>query len=310
MPLPEPLLTLLRQVSPFALAFSGGLDSRFLAHAAALAAGHGVRAVLFHIRGPHVPAGESREAEAWAHAAGLPLRLVACSPLERPEVRANGRDRCYHCKKYLFRALQSAVAADPAFAGHAPALCDGSNASDLLAYRPGLRALAELGVRSPLAEAGLDKNAIRRLGAASGLDRPDQTARPCLLTRFAYGLHADAAALAALDAAEAAMARLLGNHAAVPPPDALATAYVAGEHETGTGAAPLPGAPDFRLRMVGRLPGLCSSALPYKAELHIAAPLPESLLEALAACAVQQGFAVPHIRIMETVSGHYDRSGS
>mgnify|MGYP000387916843 CR=1 FL=1 len=87
-------------------------------------------------------------------------------------------------------------------------LCDGSNADDLRAFRPGLRALAEAGVRSPLAEAGLSKETIRALAASTGLDRPEQRARPCLLTRMAYGMRPDAAILARLATAEAELAEI------------------------------------------------------------------------------------------------------
>ena len=93
-------------------------------------------------------------------------------------------------------------------------LCDGSNADDMRAFRPGLRALAEAGVRSPLAEAGLEKAEIRALAARTGLDRPEQQARPCLLTRLAYGVSPDASALARLAAAETALAALPGMSAA------------------------------------------------------------------------------------------------
>ena len=92
--------------------------------------------------------------------------------------------------------------------GQGRVLCDGTNADDLLAYRPGLRALEEGCVRSPLAEAGLSKADIRKAASATGLDRPDQRARPCLLTRMAYGMRPDAAILARLATAEAELAEI------------------------------------------------------------------------------------------------------
>lgn len=277
----------LREASPLALAFSGGLDSRFLAHMAARLAKDGVRAWLFHIQGPHVPAAESAEASAWAREHGLGLTLIDLDPLRIPQVRTNDMLRCYHCKRYLFMALREAALAHPAFAGETPVLCDGSNLSDRDSYRPGLRALEELGVRSPLAEVGLTKEAIRGLAAQTGLDRPDQQARPCLLTRFAYGLSPTARALAALEAAEAAIAALL--------------------------AAECASVPEFRLRFVAEaehaMPSNASSPLAdaFCLELHLGAEPPERLKQQLIAAVVAQGLAHPRLVTLERISGHYDR---
>ena len=129
----------------------------------------------------------------------------------------NSRERCYDCKKGLIAALRGVLRERRAGEGSDRLLCDGSNADDLRAFRPGLRALSEARVRSPLAEAGLGKPAIRALAASTGLDRPEQTARPCLLTRLAYGLAPDAALLARLARAEATLAQL-------PAPDDDASA--------------------------------------------------------------------------------------
>ncbi|HIU17883.1 MAG TPA: hypothetical protein IAB01_05450 [Candidatus Avidesulfovibrio excrementigallinarum] len=188
---------------PVGIACSGGLDSRLLAHLAALTArAEGLALpLLAHLSGPHVPKAETASAVAWAGREGLALRLVALNPLEHPAVARNGRDRCYHCKKALFTALTAALT--EAFAGRRPCVCDGSNRSDRGGFRPGLRALAELGVRSPLDEAGLTKEDIRTLAVESGLERPDQAARPCLLTRFPYDTQPSLAALRMLEDMEA-----------------------------------------------------------------------------------------------------------
>jgi uncharacterized protein len=138
---------------------------------------------------------ESERAQRWAVEQGLPLRVVPFEPLILPAVAENSRERCYSCKKALLKALRP----------HAEGctLCDGTQADDLLhPHRPGLRAAKEAGLRSPLAEAGLDKVRIRELAAFSGLAQPEQPARPCLLTRLAYGLRPDAGVLARLAAAE------------------------------------------------------------------------------------------------------------
>lgn len=185
-----------------AVAFSGGLDSRFLCHAARLC---GADVLALHAAGPHIPREESRAAIQWARDNGLPLALLDFNPLLLPEAAANSRERCYACKRGLIASMRAALAAR---GETARLLCDGSNADDLSAFRPGLRALAEAGVRSPLAEAGLSKAEIRALAAITGLDNPGQRARPCLLTRLEYGLAPDPAVLARLAAAEAALARL------------------------------------------------------------------------------------------------------
>ena len=185
----QALLPVLRHW-PLAVAFSGGLDSRFLCFALRRA---GCDVLALHATGPHVPQAESAAARRWARAQGLPLLEVRHDPLSLPEVAVNSRERCYACKRALMRRLREALAA----AGGCRILCDGSNADDLTAFRPGQRAVREAGVLSPLALAGLHKQELRDLGASWGLDDPQQAARPCLLTRLAAA-EADLAALPGL----------------------------------------------------------------------------------------------------------------
>lgn len=285
--LPPDLVKILRASPALAIAFSGGLDSRFLSHAASLLA---MPIRLLHIRGPHVPQRESEEALAWAEKRGLAVTVRFLNPLDVPEVRANGRERCYHCKHYLFTMLRDF--ADAPDSDREGLLCDGSNASDLMAYRPGLRALSELGVHSPLAAAGLRKEDIRLLAAATGLDRPQQSARPCLLTRFAYDLNPTPEALTALQAAEYSLEAVLGRAV-----------------QRGL----LPSVPDFRLRLVAerKSPG----RLPYATQLHLGLAgrtlenlaARDALWDALAAEVTIQGFLPPQILCMDAVSGHYDK---
>lgn len=199
------------------IAYSGGLDSRFLSHATQLA---GLRPVLYHIAGPHIPDAETAFARAWAAERGFVLHLLPIDPLTLPAVACGARDRCFHCKKELFTQI---------LARGARPLCDGSNLSDRGGYRPGLRALAELGVRSPLAEADLTKAQIRQLARETGLERPEQRARPCLLTRLDYDLPPDPALLAQVAAMEAVLEDVLHG-------------WFAHEAE----------APDFRVRYVQR----------------------------------------------------------
>jgi uncharacterized protein len=146
--------------------------------AAARALGPGLTAITF--TGPHTVPGEL--AAAWALARRLHVRHVvrACDPLSLPEFRHNRLERCYACKRAIMtRAWEIAAARG------LPVLWDGTNLDDLADFRPGHRALRELGVQSPLLEAGLGKGAIRALSRGLGLDaaRPSQS---CLATRFPY----------------------------------------------------------------------------------------------------------------------------
>lgn len=159
------------------LAYSGGLDSRFLAFAAKRL-GFTVR--LLHISGPHVAPSDTQEALNYAKRMGLAVERVHVDPTNLMDLVNAGRTRCYVCKRHLFEALLKVSGDYP--------LSDGINASDCLVYRPGRKALEELGIHSPLAESGITKDEIRRLGRALGFEAPDQAARPCLLTRFPYGV--------------------------------------------------------------------------------------------------------------------------
>jgi uncharacterized protein len=165
------------------MAVSGGLDSRTLFEFARQC---GADLTPMFFRGPHMTPGENAAALAWLsdrHPAPL---IIDVDVLQAPEVRANTRERCYHCKKALFTA-----AADQALALGLFHILDGTNATDHSEFRPGIKALEELGVRSPFAEAGLTKPEVAGLAAQLGMDRPEQPSRACLLTRFAYGQEPD-----------------------------------------------------------------------------------------------------------------------
>ncbi len=187
-------------LAPGLIALSGGVDSRLLTHLAALT---GQRFEVVHFSGPHVPTVETALARSWCAERGLPLHVLEIDPLNHPEVAANASLRCYHCKSLLFSRARELASSRGLVT-----LLDGSNASDQSAHRPGLQALAELDVRGPLAEAGVDKAMVRAISRELGLSGWDAPARACLLTRFAYGLRPDAATLRRLEAAEAALAGL------------------------------------------------------------------------------------------------------
>lgn len=196
--LPEALRDFLRDAGPLCVAFSGGLDSRFLCHAALLC--H-CDILAVHASGPHIPANETAYVRAFAKKCGLPLEIVEYDPLKNEIVGQNGKDRCYHCKKALFNKLEVT----------GRKLVDGTNADDLQSYRPGLRAINELGIFSPLARAGLAKEDIRKLTAATGLENSGQKARPCLLTRFAYHTRPNYHALENLARAENELLEIFGQ---------------------------------------------------------------------------------------------------
>ncbi len=170
------LQQIIQTLPPCVLAFSGGLDSRFLMF---MLARQERDVIGIHVTGLHMRPKESADALKWLVERNLPFSTVSFDPLSVPEVKTNTRDRCYHCKMHMFSVIQAAVPNRM--------ILDGSNASDAREYRPGSRALEELGVLSPLAEAGLSKPMIQVLAAEQGLDRPSQPNRPCLFTRFPYG---------------------------------------------------------------------------------------------------------------------------
>lgn len=167
------------------IAYSGGLDSRFLAFVGKRA-GFDVR--LYHATGPHIGDDETREAVKAAKTLGLTVTLVPVNPLDIPKLAGAGKKRCYVCKSVLMATLLTVV--------NGQTLCDGTNHSDRNVYRPGKDALKELGVVSPLALAEITKDEIREIGSKLGFPNSQQAARPCLLTRFPYGVLPDVKLLA------------------------------------------------------------------------------------------------------------------
>ena len=138
-----------------ALAFSGGVDSAYLLYAG-VRAGADLRP--YYIKTAFQPRFEQDDALRLAGELGVEVTVLELDALADPRVAANPAERCYYCKQNLFRALKARAAAD----GYA-VLLDGTNASDEAGDRPGMRALRELEVRSPLRECGLTKADIRRL---------------------------------------------------------------------------------------------------------------------------------------------------
>lgn len=201
--LPASLLRELQQTPKIVIAYSGGVDSRFLAQAASLA---GCEIFLLQARGPHISTYDTQAAINWAKKNAFVHDVVDYDPLLTPNVANNSRQRCYFCKKTLF-AKMSLVLESRGLDGWQ--LCDGSHADDLKNFRPGQQAIHEMGIRSPLALAGLNKKDIRASAKKIGLDNWDQPSGACLLTRLAYGLNPAVNTLRNLAACEEEIARLL-----------------------------------------------------------------------------------------------------
>ena len=168
-----------RENPKVALAFSGGVDSAYLLYAAG-ESGASVRA--YYVKSAFQPRFELEDARRLAGELGADMRILEEDVLADAQVASNPRDRCYHCKKRLFTAIAKAAAED----GFS-VLMDGTNASDDAGDRPGMRALRELEVRSPLRECGLTKAEIRRLSKEAGLFTWDKPAYACLATRIPTG---------------------------------------------------------------------------------------------------------------------------
>ena len=183
-----------------ALGFSGGVDSAYLLYAG-VKAGADIRP--YFIKTAFQPAFELADARKLAAGLGVEVTVLELDALADPRVAANPADRCYYCKRNLFRALKERAIAD----GY-PVLLDGTNASDQADDRPGMRALAELSVRSPLRECGLTKAEVRARSRAAGLFTWDKPAYACLATRVPAGEALTADILARVEGAEDALFRL------------------------------------------------------------------------------------------------------
>ena len=183
-----------------ALGFSGGVDSAYLLYAG-VKAGADIRP--YFIKTAFQPAFELADARKLAEGLGVEVTVLELDALADPRVAANPADRCYFCKQNLFRTLKERAIAD----GY-PVLLDGTNASDEAGDRPGMRALAELSVRSPLRECGLTKAEIRARSREAGLFTWDKPAYACLATRVPAGEAITADLLARVEGAEDALFRL------------------------------------------------------------------------------------------------------
>ena len=188
------------QVPRAAVAFSGGTDSALVLWAARQ---YGRQVRAYYVHTAFQPAFELADARRLASELDVPLTVVEVDVLGVPEAAANGPRRCYYCKGALFTALWQAARAD----GHT-VLLDGTNASDDAGDRPGMQALRELEVRSPLRECGLTKDQVRQISKEAGLFTWDKPAYACLATRVPTGTAITREALERVERGEDALFRL------------------------------------------------------------------------------------------------------
>ncbi len=170
----------IRSLGSLAIGFSGGVDSAFLVKTAHEVLGDSMIAVT--VSSAFFPAAEMEEAVRFCETEGIPHRILPVDVLAIEDIRLNPENRCYYCKKNLFqKILQLAEENGMAYTA------EGSNEDDMGDYRPGMQALKELGIKSPLREEHLTKAEIRELSRRMGLPTWDKPSRACLASRIPYG---------------------------------------------------------------------------------------------------------------------------
>jgi len=190
----------LEEFDSLLIAYSGGVDSAYLAYAASRALGD--RMLCVTADSPSYPRRHRDLAERIAREFGLPHEFIETSEMDRAEYRANPANRCYYCKTELYEHL-SELATARGFS----AIADGSNADDRGDYRPGRQAAREFGVKSPLDDADLTKAEIRELSRRAGLPTWDEPASACLSSRIPYQSEVTVGKLSMIERAEDALRR-------------------------------------------------------------------------------------------------------
>ncbi len=193
------LKTFFEQTPECAIAFSGGVDSSYLLYEAVR---HAKRVQAYYMKTAFQPEFEFQDALEIARYCGVEMKVLQADILAVDTVAANPSDRCYYCKQQIFGRILAAAAEDGF-----TVICDGTNASDDAGDRPGMRALQEMKVLSPLRICGLTKSRIRELSRECGLATWDKPAYACLATRIPTGTRITAETLQRVEAAEGALMR-------------------------------------------------------------------------------------------------------
>jgi pyridinium-3,5-biscarboxylic acid mononucleotide sulfurtransferase len=238
------LFNLLATFNSVIVAFSGGVDSAYLAWAATQVLGR-ERALCITADSPSYPDNHRQLALSLARDFSLGHEIIPTGELERPEYRANPVNRCYYCKHELYTTLTRIAAARGV-----ATIVDGANADDRGDYRPGRQAAREFGVRSPLDEVNLTKAAIRELSRRAGLPTWDEPASACLSSRIPYHSEVTGEKLRMIERAERAVRELGFRVCRVRHHDDLARVEI--------GADELPRAlePDLTARIVAAIQAL------------------------------------------------------
>lgn len=214
------LVKYLTSLGNIAVALSGGVDSSYLAYAAKQS---GIPCKAYTVKSQFVPQFELNDAKKIAEFIDIPLEIIDIDVLAHDDVTSNPDNRCYYCKHHVFTTIGEYAKRDGF-----TVLCDGTNASDDIDDRPGMRAIAELSVKSPLRDCGLTKSMIRKLAQQANLFTWNKPSYACLATRFQAGQRITSHDLEHIELAEKYLfslylsdfrVRLIGNSAKIQVPE-------------------------------------------------------------------------------------------